>query len=266
VLQSAVGRQVGTVLWYQNWGGGGWISSVQRHLLDGVSASGRTPLLSWEPWDPAAGTPNQPNFALRRIAGGDFDAYIATWAEQLREVGTTVYLRPMHEMNGNWYPWGGSVNGNSPALYVQAWRRMHDIFVRRGATNVRWVWAPNNVDVPQTSANQLERFYPGDSYVDVLGVDGYNWGTGQPGWAGWESFSEVFSTAYERLRRLGPQPIWITEVGSAPQGGDKSAWIRDMFARAGRMDRLEKIIWFNENKERDWRANPSPDVAAAFNP
>ena len=259
-LQATIGRHVDTVLWYQNWGGGDWISSVQPHLIEGVLASGRDPLLTWEPWNPGKGT-NQPEFGLRHIAGGDFDAYITSWAKALKNVGRTVYLRPMHEMNGDWYPWGGSVNGNSPALYVQAWRRMHDIFVQQGATNVRWVWAPNNFDVPQTAGNRLEDHYPGASYVDVLGVDGYNWGTGDG--RRWQSFSEVFSTAYERLRRLGPQPIWITEVGSAPQGGDKSAWIRDMFARAQGMDRLERIVWFNENKERDWRAG-SPDVAAAF--
>lgn len=264
-LESAIGRRVDTVLWYQNWGGGDWISSVQPSIVNAVLDSRRTPLITWEPWDPAAGT-NQPRFSLSRIAGGDFDAYITSWATDLKALGHIVYLRPMHEMNGNWYPWAGSVNGNSPALYVQAWRHMHDIFVQQGAGNVRWVWAPNNVDVPQTSANRLESLYPGASYVDVLGVDGYNWGTGKPGTAGWQSFSEVFSHAYDRLKRLGPQPIWITEVGSAPEGGNKGAWVRDMYAQAQGMRRLKKIVWFNENKERDWRAAPSPAVAAAFKP
>jgi len=265
-LQAAIGRRVETVLWYQNWGGGEWISKVQPHLPQSVVSSGRTPLVTWEPWDPANASADQPRFALRRIADGEFDAYITSWATALRDLATTIYLRPMHEMNGNWYPWGGTVNGNSPALFVKAWRRMHDIFAQHGATNVRWVWAPNNVDVPQTTNNRMEDYYPGDNYVDILGVDGYNWGTGIPGWAGWESFTEVFATSLQRLRRLGPQPIWITEVATSPQGGDKSAWIRDMFKTAPSMERLERIIWFNEDKERDWRAAPSPEVAAAFRP
>ncbi len=262
-LAAATGRRVEIVNWYQNWGGGDWVAAVQPHVIGAVTAGGRTPLLTWEPWDPAAGT-NQPAYRLARIAGGEFDAYIAGWARELAAIGAPVYLRPMHEMNGNWYPWGATVNGNSPALYVQAWRRMVTIFRQHGAGNVRFVWSPNNVDVP--ASNPMEQYYPGTPYVDVLAVDGYNWGSTRPEFGGWQSFSTVFRGAYERLRVLGPQPIWIAEVGTAPEGGDKSAWIRDMFAQASTMSRLQAIVWFNENKERDWRADQTAATAAAFGP
>ena len=262
-LESEIGRHVDIVHWYQNWGGGSWISAVQPHLLGAVTGSGRTAMLTWEPWAPGAGT-DQPAYRLARIAGGDFDAYISTWAVALKAGGSPVYLRPMHEMNADWYPWGGTVNGNSPALYVQAWRRVVDIFRRVGADNVRFVWSPNNVDVP--SSNALEGYYPGTSYVDVLAVDGYNWGAGTPAFGGWQSFLQVFGRAYDRLRALGPQPIWIAEVATSADGGDKAAWIRDMFAQARTMDRLQAIVWFNEDKERDWRAAPTPEIAAAFSP
>jgi hypothetical protein len=112
----------------------------------------------------------------------------------------------------------------------------------------------------------MERYYPGDAYVDVLAVDGYNWGAGTPQFGGWQTFSQVFMPAYHRLRALGPQPIWLAEVGTTADGGDKAAWIRDMFAHARTMDRLAAIVWFNENKERDWRAAPTPEIAAAFAP
>ena len=262
-LEAATGRRVDIVNWYQNWGGGSWISSMQSTLIATVTGSGRTPLLTWEPWAPDGGA-NQPAYALSRIAGGSFDAYISACALALKVIGAPVYLRPMHEMNGNWYPWNAGVNGNTPATFVQAWRHIVDIFRDRGASNVRFVWSPNNIDVP--ASNRMESFYPGDAYVDVLAVDGYNWGAGTPEFGGWQSFSKVFMDAYERLRALGPQPIWIAEVATSADGGDKAAWIRDMFARAATMDRLEAIVWFNENKERDWRAVPTPDLAAAFAP
>ena len=207
---------------------------------------------------------DQPAFRLQRIASGDFDAYITTWAVALKVTGSPVHLRPMHEMNADWYPWGGTVNGNSPALYVAAWRRVVDIFRAVGANNVRFVWSPNNIDVPAT--NRLESYYPGTSYVDVLAVDGYNWGAGTPQFGGWQSFSDVFMRAYDRLRVLGPQPIWIAEVATSGDGGDKAAWIRDMFAQAATMDRLKAIVWFNENKERDWHAAPSATIEGAFRP
>jgi beta-mannanase len=262
-LEAATGRRVDIVNWYQNWGGGDWIAAVQPHVIGAVTGSGRTPLLTWEPWTPGGGT-SQAQYRLARIANGDFDAYMRTWATQLKALGAPIYLRPMHEMNGNWYPWSGVTNGNSPAVYVQAWRRMVGIFRGAGASNVRFVWSPNNVDVP--ASNAMERYYPGSSYVDVLAVDGYNWGSGAPQNGGWQSFNAVFRRAYDRLRALGPQPIWIAEIGTSADGGDKAAWIRDMFVQARTMDRLKAIVWFNEDKERDWRATPTPEIAAAFRP
>ena len=263
-LEAAIDRRVDIVPWYQNWGGGAWISSVQPHIFEGVKASGRIPLVTWEPHDPNNWGTNQPDYRLERIVRGDFDAYITRWADDLRAIGTPVYLRTMHEMNGNWYPWGPTVNGNSAQLFREAWRRMHDIFTAHGATNVRWVWSPLNIDVPGTAGNRLEDLYPGAQYVDVLATGGYNWGSERPDFGGWQSFSTIFSGVYERLKRLGPQPIWITEVASDDRGGDKAAWVRDMFATAAGMDRLEAIVWFNEDKEGHWRAAPTAEVAAAF--
>ena len=262
-LERATGRRVDIVNWYQNWGGNSWITSVQSQAVFAVTGSGRVPLLTWEPSDPNGGA-DQPAYALSRIVAGDHDDYIANFARNLRDLNTLVYLRPMHEMNGNWYPWGVGVNANTPGLFIQAWQRIHQIFAREGATNVMWVWSPNNFDV--SPAYPLEAFYPGASYVDVLAADGYNWGSARPQWGGWRSFNQVFRGVYDRLRALGAQPIWFAEVASAPDGGDKPAWVRDMFARAQTMDRLQAIVWFNELKELDWRANADPAVAAAFTP
>jgi beta-mannanase len=259
-LQSTLHRDINIVNWYQSWGGGDWVSQVQPGVIGAVTGSQRTPLLTWEPWDPAAGA-DQPRFRLRRIADGEFDAYIGAWADGLRDVGSEVYLRPMHEMNGNWYPWSGTVNENSPALFIEAWRHMHDVFAAHGATNVRWVWSPMPQSVPDTPGNALERYYPGASYVDVLALDGYNWGSSHPEWGGWQSFTQVFKAGYDRLAALGEQPIWFAEVGSADRGGDKAAWVRDMWKTARRWPRLKALVWFDQDKEEDWRAAP---VASAF--
>ena len=264
-LQRDSGRPIEIVSWFQSWGGQPWLARVQPHVFKAVINSGRAPLLAWEPWQPDAGGV-QPQYALARIAGGAHDDYIAHFARGLRKLGATIYVRPMHEMNGDWYPWGGTVNGNSAALYVQAWRRMVDIFRAQGAKNVKWVFNPVSEDWPVGAANRFERYYPGANYVDVLAVDGYNWGSTKPNFGGWRSFSKTFSSAYHRLARLGPQPIWIAEVGSAIEGGSKAAWVRDMFKRAQSMDRLQAIVWMDtiDAFEGDWRMRNPHDVLAAF--
>jgi beta-mannanase len=259
-LENGIERRLDVILWFQHWAG--WAPEFHPEWVDGATAEGRIPLLTWEPWTP--GSPEQPAFRLARIADGAFDGYIEAWARSLKAYGKVVYLRPMHEMNGNWYPWGGTVNGNRARDYVRAWRRMHRIFDRVGAANVRWVWSPLVDDVPKTRANAFERYYPGSRYVDVLALDGYNWGTSRPGYGGWRSFDQVFGSAYDRITKLGPQPVWIAETASDTMGGDKAAWVRDMFASLSRYPRIGAVVWFHTLKERDWRATSSSDVAAAF--
>jgi beta-mannanase len=241
-LERKIDRRIAIVSWYQQWAGD-WISQLHPELVRAVTDSGRSPLLTWEPWDPAKG-PDQARFSLSRIARGEFDDYAARWARKLRDLDTRVFLRPMHEMNGDWYPWAGDADD-----YRAAWRRLHDVFERVGADNVRWVWCVNNTDA---RGRRMERFYPGDRYVDVLAMDGYNWGSTKPEWGGWQSFHDVFASAYRRLRQLGDQPIWVAEVGSAPEGGDKTRWVRNMWETAERWDRLKAIVWFDVDKERDW--------------
>jgi hypothetical protein len=266
-LQRDIRRHIDVVSWFQNWGGEPWVSQVQPHVFNAVFNRGRRPLVTCEPWAPGGGA-SQPRFSLQRIAGGDFDDYIERWARGLKALRSTIYLRPMHEMNGNWYPWGGTVNGNSPTLFKQAWARMHVIFDRQGADNVKWVFSPVTEDWPMNPDNRFERYYPGRRFVDVLALDGYNWGSRKPQFGGWRSFRTTFARPYRRLARLGRQPIWIAEVGSATEGGNKAAWVRDMFRTAAKMRRLRTIVWMDtvDDDEGDWRMRSPVDVTSAFWP
>lgn len=265
-LEAELDARLDVVHSYHAWGND-W-GRLDPAALEAMSADGRVPLLTWEPWkaqehgstSPDGAVTDQPEYRLTRIADGAFDDYVREWARKLREFGDTVYLRPMHEMNGDWYPWSGVVNGNTPEDYVAAWQHLHDVFREEGADNVHWVWSPLVDDVP--SENNFEQYWPGSRHVDVLAVDGYNWGAEVPGHGGWRSFNEVFGDAYGRLTALGPEPVWLAEVGSDAAGGDKAAWVRDMFASTG-YERLEAIVWFNDDKERDWRLTSPPEAADA---
>lgn len=127
------------------------------------------------------------------------------------------------------------------------------IFRQEGATKVRWVWSPN-VRYNNVSYAPL---YPGDAYVDWVALDGYNWGNG--GSRRWQSFSQVFGPSYKELTRLTRKPVMIGETASTGTGRPKAAWIQrglqeDMRSR---FPRVRAVIWFDRNKERDWRVNSS---------
>jgi hypothetical protein len=257
-LERSLQRRVKIVNWYQDWG------VDESHFrwnvtkaVRGIRQSSRVPMLTWEPYQPGPWEA----YSYDSIINGSHDGYIRWWARKVAGLHKPIYVRLAHEMNGNWYSWGGSVNNNSPAKFRQMWRHVVDVARGAGGGNIRWVWCPLTEDVPGNRANRFERYYPGGGYVDVLSLDGYNWGSGTPQFGGWRTFRKIFAKPYKRIRRLGPQPIWIAEVGSASDGGNKKRWVRGMFRTASRMKRLKAIVWFNENKARDWS---TASAASAF--
>jgi Glycosyl hydrolase family 26 len=199
----------------------GWTDSwVDQHLTDDLAA-GRVPMISWQP----------DTGKLDDIIAGKHDALVSTQAIAAKAKGQPIFLRWAHEMNGNWYPWGGANNGGAaggPAKYIAAWRHMRDLFKTAGATNVVWIWCVNVGSSPNEPWNDATAYYPGDDYVDWIGIDGYNWGTTQT-WSTWRSFTSFISPYYQTLSGKG-KPIMIPETGAVEQGGDKAAWIADMRA------------------------------------
>lgn len=241
-LESELGRRLDIVHWFTNWD-----QPFFPELARAAAAGGRRPLISWQPH----------RQSVADIAAGAYDDYLRGWADAVGSVDFEVYLRPFPEMNGDWVSWNGD-----PATFRRAWRRMAAIFAGAGADNVRWVFSPNVTDDPRTPENRFELYYPGAAYVDVLALDGYNWGTTRP-WTAWRPFEEVFESGYQRIIALGDQPLWFAEMSSSSEGGDKAAWVSAMLASRA-FERLTAIVWFDEHKEADWRMVADPAVTRAF--
>jgi len=261
-------QQIRILSFYIAWGADN--SKPDLAGMQNVITQGYIPMITWEPWrrpeaSDAIRPDDQPDFSLQSILSGRHDDYIRHWACAVKELSQPVFLRPMHEMNGNWYPWCGTTNGNTPGNYVEAWRYLRAIFREAQNDNALWVWCPYAHSVPDERDNEIACYFPGDREVDWLGLDGYNWGTNRD-WASWQSFEEIFAEGYAILTKLAPgKPIMIAEVGCAEEGGDKSAWIRDAFeAVANKLFQTKALVWFNVDKECDWRMESSEKSAASF--
>jgi len=135
------------------------------------------------------------------------------------------------------------------------------VYKRVGAANAIWAWCPNNVD--SDSAPKAAQYYPGDTYVDWTGVDGYNWGTSVAGY-GWQSFRDVFDDIYPVLAAKR-KPIIVGEMASDEVGGSKAEWIDDIVPTLKTtFPEIKAIVWFDIKKERHWQINSSTSSLAAY--
>jgi hypothetical protein len=170
-----------------------------------------------------------------------------------------MMLRFAHEMNGNWYPWCEAVNGNQPGDYIRAWQHVHGLFTAAGASNVNWVWVPNGGGYIDPSL-----LYPGEAFVDTVGLDAYNWGTTQA-WSSWQLPDAVFGPHLAQLRTVAPgKQIIITETASTETGGSKPDWNTALVSYLRTQPDVSGFVWFHFNKETDWRINSSPGSAGAL--
>ncbi len=255
-----IGVTPGIIMWYQD-----WATSASRTFdpakMDAVVARGATPMITWEPWDATAG-PNQPVYSLAAIIVGTHDGFIHDWARAVAAWQKPMYLKFAHEMNGDWYPWAVNANGNTADQYLPMWRHVRDIFMQEGAQNVRWVWSPN---IAYPGSTPFADVYPGDDAVDWIGLDGYNFGTSQS-WSHWTDLVGTFGPSYNSVARIASKPMMIGETASSDVGGDKAAWITQGLLNdlPAHFPRLRAVVWFDENKETDWRVNSSSAALAAF--
>lgn len=217
-------------------------------------------------------------YRYRTWVRGRHDAYLDQVVAAFKAYPYVVHVRPWPEMNGDWQAFQPTRHGSPPRPYggtyrqfKAAWRYLVTYFRSRDVTNVRWVFNPDAAVYPGTTP--VDRIWPGARYVDVLGLDGFNWGAGTPGGA-WRPFGGIFRAQYRNLTALnGSLPVWICETGSkeprvddgSPVDPDhsKARWITTALG-TGSFPRIKALIWFEARKERDWRVESSRGALRAM--
>ena len=122
---------------------------------------------------------------------------IAGYLKQLQAAGVPVLFRPYHEMNGNWFWWGGRPGEHgSAALYRQIYERFVEV---HHLNNLVWVW---NVNSPGGNAGTIDAYYPGAGYADIVTMDIYG------------RFEQSYYA--NMLALAGDKPIALAEVGAMP--------------------------------------------------
>lgn len=234
--------------------------------LNAIWDKGALPILTWEPMFYREG--KEYTIAAEEILSGKYDAYLTQFAEFLKQHPRPLLIRFAHEMNFNRYHWGiptqEQFDQRSPQIYRDIYRYVVNFMRRHEVTSVSWVFCPNAESVPwpeparNTSWNSLAAYYPGDEFVDVLGIDGYDWGdTLHDQTTGWRSahrtFEQIVAEPVRALRALNTsKPLIVFETATVRQGDARRHWYEAAVESAREMD-LTGIVWFHVTKEHDWR-------------
>ena len=249
----------------------GWDQDFAGDQVIETWRRGALPVVSWEPRPtvqpvgPDSDNTQEPGFKLSTIINGSHDEYIDRYATAVRDLGLPVAIRFAHEMNGNWFPWSEERNGNTRGEYVAAWRHVHDRFTALGASNAIWIWSPNVVTSRPNV--RLAPLYPGDAYVDWMGMVGYYRRVylDDQGRAKEPTFANTYAGTVDELRSVAVKPIVITELGATEVGGNKPAWIQSVFQGLAENPDIIGFVWFDHSVNgNDWRIESSSAATGAF--
>ena len=253
-------------------------------------------LIAWEPWDWNGDSLDQPEFRSSDLAAGSYDSYMIEWLKEAerQSAKAPILVRFAPEMNDAVRPWSvGANGGNTAADYIAMWRHVYEL-KEQHAPSVDLMWNPL-VDGSDPAGNPvaISAAFPGESYVDMVALDGFNWGDVQnPAQCGWQSYEDIFKAPVAELKRLAPSKPWgIAETASLsmdesvfqeggkcydgwgswvyqwPESGayyktaddwiTQAGWTKTMIQQANR-DGAMFVNIFNVQKETDWRLQSTP--------
>jgi beta-mannanase len=215
--------------------------------LQAIKESGALPCITWEPmyYDHQ----DRITIEAQDILSGGYDEYMRYFAKIIKDWGKPLLLRFAHEMNLDEYHWGTkkrSYGPESPKIYIKLFRYIVDLFRKENVSNVLWIYCPNCDSVPDEPWNTIANYYPGNGYVDILGIDGYDWAKNS---ASSKSFESIFATSYMALKAIAPKKPMIVFETASPY--NKSEWISNALKTAQKWH-LQGIVWFQVDKERHW--------------
>jgi hypothetical protein len=223
-----------------------------------LARSGHILLINWQPTDDE----DKP-IAWQAIADGSQDQVIAAEAIRLKAMGTPVMISFSHEPEANIDTEG------SASQYVAAYRRVHDVVVAAGATNVVWVWDIEGIATSHWFS-LYRRFWPGADYVDWIAWDPYNFAScrGLP----WRSFDALVAPFYRWIEQqpFAHRPLMLAEygtIGNIAGPHSKQRWYKGEAASLSAFPAIKSVVYFDYPRPPascNWASNSSPAAAASF--
>ncbi|SRR6266516_17655 len=279
--EDTVRRRVAWIYFSHNWYKG---HTFPRTTVDWILARGRLPFIRLMLRSTNENPRPEPQYTLEAINNGHFDQDLRAWGAAARDYSSDLIVEWGTEMNGDWFAWNAKWNGKSlgPKQFQDAFQRIVRLIRDdSGAHNTTWVFHANDTDEPTNDWNKMENYYPGDAYVDWLGLSVY--GAQEPKKNELcLPFAPRMKEMYDRLRTLSPgKPVFLLEFGATaghPKAVSNPQCKPDVWADAALREmivnstypELRGFSWWNErweNKNGSWtdmRVQATPALRDIF--
>jgi hypothetical protein len=284
-FEDAVGKQAAWVYFSNNWYRD---RAFPMQMAEDIRRAGSVPYIRLMLRSNLKFTGSEPLYTLQNIIAGYFDEDLRAWCQDARRFGSQLIVEYGTEVNSNSFAWSGIANGagdlagygdpnlpDGPERFQEAYRHIIRICRAAGARNITWVFHADSEDYPREPWNRAENYYPGDEWIDWIGVSVY--AAYRPSDAYWNDFRYEMDAIYARLGVLAPdKPFIVAEFGAPDNNplGDQAEWalaaLTDL--TSGRYPKLIGFAWWNERWQNDddprndtnMRVEDNPDLERVF--
>lgn len=190
--------------------------------------------------------------SLASIAAGSQDSVLAAYAQALRDWNHPFLFRLFPEMNLPGKDYAPGYRGQTAGQFIAAWRHVYTLFRHYGATKVQFIWNPDKLLTHQKLS--FFKLWPGNNYVDWVGLDVYQGGPNAKGF--YPSAQLITTQSVNLIRRFTSKPLMIPEVGVA-NFPNKPHWIATALTGLAALG-AKSVVWFNEDvSQANWRLDSS---------
>lgn len=275
-FEDLVGKQTAWVYFSDNWFDG---IKYPWNETEAIRDAGSVPFIRMMPRSDWDGYKQDPNYSMQNIIDGKYDLELHQYARDAKGYGSPLLIEFGTEVNGDWFPWNGSYNGggqkddygdpekpDGSERFIDAYRHIIDIFKEERANNVTWFYHVNATTYPEDYWNRMKAYYPGDEYIDWIGVSVYGPQTPSDQW---KSFTDVMDENYRELDEItAAKPIALVEFGTIdPSAGfTKADWINNALTAitSNRYPRIKAISywhsrWEDEGVVSNMRLDSTPE-------
>lgn len=245
------------------------------------------PYIRIMPWSQAKAqaTGSDPIFSMDNFLSGQHDDKLKAYAQATKAVNSHVIIEFAPEVNGDWFPWNGKWNGGSrtkrygdpawpdgPEKFRDVYRNIITLFKNEGVKNVTWIFHVDTAWLPRSSWNQAYYYYPGDDYIDWIGLSVFG---AQLPHHQWTLFGPKLESFTEQLNKISTtKPVMITEFGAIENKNSKS-YKKNFIQQAlqsiedGQFPRVKAInYWHSSGWLSDgtasFRIDSSPEALEAY--